>query len=86
MAFDREPSRRPVAIGNLHVLITQITDEAGKVVQEQADYTLEIIFDDGSRKLRQGELTAHLSAEQSRRMQQFVAEVRQKAVNEILPV
>lgn len=83
MAFSREPTRTPVAIGNIEIRLYD--PDPAEMNQRGADFAVVVRFDDGEVKVMRGDLVPHLSQAQINALLGFVADMRTKAETEILP-
>lgn len=82
MAFSEEPTRTPNAIGAIDIKIhTTGPSGAGGAV----DYSVKIVFSDGSVVVRSGDLLPHLSQAQINGLISFMNDMRTKAESEFLP-
>lgn len=83
MTFPTQPIRTPVAIGDIIVELQQPNPDGGG--QSRAFYTVQVIHSDGTRHTLTGDLVPHLTQAQIDGLLAFMASMRVKAVDEILP-
>lgn len=83
MAFPAHPIRTPVAIGDLIIELQQPTPNGGG--QPRTFYTVQVIYNDGTRQTLTGDLQPHLTTAQINNLLAFMASMRTKAESEILP-
>jgi len=85
MTFTKEPTRVPVAIGNIVITLKDtVVHELDNVPYKAVYYDVEIFMDDGSRVTRHGDLQPHLTTEQKQALLNFVEDMRTKAETEFL--
>jgi hypothetical protein len=83
MAFSQESNRTPTSIGTIHVTLQ---DPDGVAGNRGARYVLEVEDQDGDvMRTLNGDLVPHLSSAQINAIQDFLDDIRAKAVNEVLP-
>jgi hypothetical protein len=92
VAFERQPTVRPVAILGLNVTLVDVPARGDAEDPEGAGYTparkeawyrIEVSMSDGSIKTLQGDLVPHLSGAQITGLMDFMTDVRAKAEAEI---
>lgn len=83
MAFTQEPVRTPTAIADIEVRL--FDPEPGSGGQQSVSYSVQVRYSDGSRKVLSGDLAPHLTPQQISGLQSFMAAMRTKANDEILP-
>jgi len=82
MAFTPEQPKTPASIGDISIVLTDYAD-----IEEldTADYEIQVLQADGSLfHLASGNLVPHLTAGQISTLQAFIADMRAKAIAEIL--
>lgn len=83
MAFNEEATRIPQAIGRIEILLISPDPLSGQ--QDEAQYEVQVKYNNGETKNIYGNLVPHLSPAQISSAQSFLAAMRTKAVAEILP-
>lgn len=83
MAFERQPVRTPVRIGELQAFLTS-ADPLGSDA-DGAVYRFAIVFDDGSTDTRVGNLVPYLTPDQITALLAFMADLRGQAAQQVLP-
>lgn len=81
MAFTKEPTRVPTAIGDMSV---QMFTPAGGG-QGSSDFSIQVMYSDGTMQVKTGNLVPHLTQAQINQLQAFMDALRTKAISEILP-
>lgn len=87
MSFEQEQGRMPASIGDISIVLTDYAgmDEDGVPLIDTADYEVQVLQADGSMfRLVGGNLVPHLTAGQISALQTFMANIRAKAIAEIL--
>ncbi len=84
MAFSREAARVPVAIAGISVQLYS-PDPTGYEVAA-ASYSVQVRYNDGTISVLTGDLVPHLTPAQVNGLLAFLADMRAKAIAEILPV
>lgn len=83
MAFTQEATRTPQAIADIEVRLFD-PDPTGSG-QPSAQYNVQVRLSDGSVRVRSGDLQPHLTQAQINGLLAFMAAMRVKANDEILP-
>lgn len=83
MAFEREPIRTPVDIGDMQVQLN--TANAAEARSPAATFELQIMFDDSSIRVASGDLIPHLTPAQRNSLLSIMADLRVLARSQILP-
>jgi len=83
VAFDRLSARTPTSIPIVSIILTDTAD--GENVSQGGKYDLLVQFSDGTRERRSGNLVPHLTSQQVSTIQSFLAAIRTKAKQEMLP-
>lgn len=83
MAFQQEPTRTPVSIGNLVVILKDTWDEVGQPYQS-AHFDIRVELSDGSEVVRRGDLVPHITQQQRQALMDFMAALRLQAMGEVL--
>jgi len=83
MAFNKQGNRVPTAIGTIHVTLQ---DPDGVAGNRGARYVLEVEDQEGNvMRTLNGDLVPHLSQSKISAIQNFLDDIRAKAVSEVLP-
>jgi hypothetical protein len=81
MALKQEPTRTPVGIGKIRVIITDLDGTpAGKSIEFEASVELS----DGSRISRHGSLSEHITVAQRQALNAFMVDLRAQAIAQIV--
>lgn len=83
MAFSKEPIRTPVAIGDLEVRLYLPDPLSGEV--SSVSFSIQIKHSDGSLRVITGDLLPHLTSQRKTSLNQFMNDLRQQAITELLP-
>lgn len=83
MSFEKEPIRTPAAIADLEVRLYS-PDPLG-TEQAGAFFSVQVRYNDGSMRVLTGDLLPHISAQRKTSLNQFMNDLRQQAIAEILP-
>lgn len=83
MAFPTEPVRTPVDIADISIQLFDPEPGSGGVAA--ASYSVQVRYNTGEIKVRQGDLVPHLTQTQINSLLAFMAAMRTKANAEILP-
>ena len=81
--FQQEPTRGPVEIRNLVVILKDAFDEQGNPYQS-AHFQIEVVMDGGSRVQRRGDLAQHITPTQRSALMAFMDSLREQAEEQIL--
>jgi hypothetical protein len=84
MAFQKEPTRTPAAIGNIVVILKDAVGIDEEPAYQSAHFDISIELSDGTVVTRRGDLAPHITTEQHQALMSFMADLRPQAVNEIL--
>lgn len=83
MAFPTQPTRTPTAIADIEIRLYS-PDPTGNE-SPHAEYSVQVRYSDNSVRVVAGDLVPHLSQGQINGLLSFLADMRVKANNEILP-
>jgi len=83
MAFDAEPTRTPVNIGEVTIVLR--TDPNDAAQQQGALFEIEVLLSDGTNVNRRGDLVPHITTAQRTALMSFMDSLRTQAETEILP-
>ena len=82
MAFTQEESIVPAAVGDISVIVTDFDGTASDSIR----FEVQVLQSDGSIfKVINGDLLPHLTSQQISGLVSFMASLRTKAVDELLP-
>lgn len=84
MAFVRRASRVPERIGRLAIYLTT-PDPTLDPAPGQANYQVEVVYNDGSTEDMAGDLAPELTQGQITALLNFMGDLRQLAIDRILP-
>ena len=86
MAFTKESSKVPVAIGSIVVYLKDIPIKDNNPAFQSIFFQIEILDADGSRiATRQGDLESNLTSNQITQLKSLLSTLRTKVTTEILP-
>ena len=95
MPLPQATTRTPVAIEDISIILTDYIDnqapepDEGEPVPtpiyQTATYEVQVKYNDGTIKVMTGDLVSHLTTARITALKAFMAEIRTKAEEEILP-
>jgi hypothetical protein len=83
MAFDQEPARVPVAIGDISVQMYDPDPLGGE--QVAVTYSVQVVANTGERRVNTGNLLPHLSSQQKQTLSTFMDQLRAQVEAQMLP-
>lgn len=86
MAFQIEPTRVPVEIGNIVVILKDAVETGEEPAYQSAHFDVKILLSDGTVVTRRGDLIPHITVAQRQALMAFMNDLRTQAVQEILAV
>ena len=86
MAFPREQSLAPQAIGNIVIILKDGIAVGQEPAYQSAHFAVKVVFNDGTVIERQGDLAPHITAQQRNALIQFMTDLRVQAGQQILGV
>lgn len=84
MAFDKEPTRTPMAIRRIVITLEDGVITSTSETYQTANFEIQIELSDGSAVTRRGNLVPHITAGQRQGLLDFMANLRAQAEAEIL--
>lgn len=86
--FPQEPSRVPQTVADIEVVLYDAVESIPpdpEGVSDHVRYSIQVVFDDGSMKVINGNLVPYLNPSIIGELQAFMAMIRTRAVAEVLP-
>ena len=84
MSLPQAITRTPEAINDISITLTDYI-ETDEPARQTAEYSVQVLYNDGSIKVMTGDLVPHLTTSRITALKSFMAEIRTKADEEILP-
>ena len=84
MAFDLEPTRTPVSIGNIVVLLKDAVASGEQPASKSAHFEVKVLLSDGTTIQRRGDLVPHITPQQVQGLINFMNDLRVQAAAQIL--
>ena len=84
MAFELEPTRTPVSIGNIVVMLKDAVAQGEQPASKSAHFEVKVLLSDGTMIQRRGDLVPHLTPQQVQGLINFMNDLRAQAQQQIL--
>jgi hypothetical protein len=84
VAFQQEPTRTPVGIGNIVVHLKDAAATEEQAAYQSAHFEVKVVLSDGTIVHRTGDLAPHITPAQRQGLMDFMAALRAQAEEEIL--
>ena len=85
MPLPTAESRTPESIADLIVVLTDYIEDGDQEARQEGRFEVQVVYNNGEIKLIQGDLVPHLTGPQKTALLGFLATLRTKAEQEILP-
>ena len=85
MAFTPAPVRTPIGIGDISIVLLDSVAAGDEPATQGARFEVQVIYDDGSIIVEQGNYVPHIDAATISGLQAMLADARVKSVDGFLP-